>query len=174
MTRNIQKCEPRILDFHITASFLRLTWLYAWINLHIFFTIFWSALNESNVYWWLYFIIKQCWPKTARFWPCLCHQSGAWKFARHFIAHTSLTFLCSVLWFGSLKHFRPCDVRDKVRTLYFRMRCQKFNYLSRQRCKKCFGIPGALFRKLFMTEVIHKTRLSKHFCPKLCSNFKTF
>ena len=33
---------------------------------------------------------------------------------------------------------------------------------------------GARFTKLFMTELIHKTELSTHFCPKLCSNFITF
>ena len=34
--------------------------------------------------------------------------------------------------------------------------------------------PGAPFTKLFMTELIHKTQLSTHFCPKLCSNFIKF
>ena len=34
-------------------------------------------------------------------------------------------------------------------------------------------LPGVPYTKLCMTELIHKTRLSTHFCPKLCSNFIT-
>ena len=60
------------------------------------------------------------------------YSKFGWKI-NSIIAHTSLTFSlqCILVWVKQT--FRPCNVRDKVRTLNSRRRCQKFYYISRKR-----------------------------------------